>query len=230
MRPTRNLLRRGRPAPGRPVTATTTTATEREREHLLARKAELAERGRRLSDARTREGLDAQLEEAVKALRRDSTARPEPIANAIAVRFVGSDRCVNAHVPLPNLLVTLVAGDKELGRVRTDVTGLAIFPVPGREEAAGPLRLVAHAGGGAVVGQAPLERSPTGLVEIGHGEALEPHLAVGRRWMEAVAEVEKRQRDARGRIDERLVKVIAAGRSRLAPIERRLKLHFEKPR
>ncbi|GEM_PF-4348362 len=217
MKPTAKLLQPARvsAAPVPRAVALPDAVLDRKRElssHLEIVKA---------APARIAKDVDA----LISAMRHDSLDRPAAIPGHVVVRVVGATCNDKSIVPLPNLRVTLVSSDKTQLVARTDVTGLAIFPLPTKERAT--YHLVVRAGE-AEVANAAATANHVHLISIGEHAGIEPHAVLGRGWMAAIAAADKKKTAATKQATSELAELASATTTKLRAVEARLDLHLGK--
>lgn len=219
MKPTAKLLQ---PARARETAAPTKRAAIPDA--LLERKRELTVDIAAVKAAPA--AIAKRVDDLIETIRRDSVDRPAPMANNVVVRVVGATCNDKTIVPLPNLRVTMLTGEKSTLVARTDVTGLVMFPLPGGERA--NYQLVVATTDGTEVGKATPTPNHTHLISVGEHKGVEPHAVLGRGWLAALASADKKRTAIKDRATAAVNEVANITTTRLRAIDARLAIHLEK--
>ncbi|MFN0245409.1 MAG: hypothetical protein ACKV2T_00790 [Kofleriaceae bacterium] len=218
MKPTAKLLqpvRAAAPATKKPVALS---------DAILDRKRELSLDVETIKKAPT--ALGKRIDDLIAEIRRDSVDRPAPIVKSVVVRVVGATCNDNTIVPLPNLRVTMMADDKTSIVGRTDVTGLVVFPLPAGERAV--YQLVVATQDGTEVAKAEPSVNHTHLISVGEHKGVEPHAVLGRGWLAALANAEKKKTSIKDKAVAAIDEVANVNTTRLRAIDARIAIHLEK--
>jgi hypothetical protein len=218
MKPTAKLLqpvRAAAPATKKPVAIP---------DALLERKRELTEDVEKIKRAPAT--LAKRVDDLIAEIRRDSVDRPAPIAKSVVVRVVGATCNDKTIVPLPNLRVTMMTDEKTSIVGRTDVTGLVVFPLPAGERAV--YQLLVATRDGTEIAKAGPSNNHTHLISVGEHKGVEPHAVLGRGWLAALANAEKKKTAIKDKAIAAIDEVANVNTNRLRAIDARLAIHLEK--
>jgi hypothetical protein len=235
MKPNLKLLR---PARAAQPDANPSPSITRERDALFERKRALERDREALATAA--KALPLRLSDLIAAIRKDSQDRPPALAGSVVIRVLGAMRDDQKPVPLPKLRVTLAGAGELTMSATTDVTGLAVLPLPPatpadpadparedrRDQAA--YRLTIAANDGSEVAHVEADPSRTHLLVLGDVKGLEGHAALGRGWLAAIDRATAQHEAITRRAGANLAKVQEQTIKQIEAVSRRLELHFKR--
>jgi hypothetical protein len=219
MKPTAKLLR--------PARTNTVPAKKTEiaiPDAILDRKRELSDDVEKIKSAPA--VLAKRVDELIAEIRRDSVDRPAAIAKSVVARVVGATCNDKTIVPLPNLRVTMMTDEKTSIVGRTDVTGLVVFALPAGERPT--YQLTVATPDGTEIAKAGVSTSHTYLISVGEHKGVEPHAVLGRGWLAALANAEKKKTSIKEKAVVAFDEVAHVNKTRLRAIDARIAIHLEK--